>query len=118
MNDFKSTVAAFHGLIGQGKFMEALDLYYDERASSSDNDGPPVSGLEALRKASLGFLNNTQNLTAVLENSLVIDNYSVAQWHYRFTNSKIGVVDYRQISIAYWENRKIVKEQHLHNIKY
>ena len=118
MSEFKATVAAFHGLIAQGKFMEALDLYYDERASSSDNEGPSVNGLEALRKAALGFLNNTSDMKTVLENSIVIDNYSVAQWHYQFTNSKIGRVDYRQISVAHWENGKIVKEQHLHHVKY
>lgn len=118
MENFKATVAAFHHLIGQGKFMEALDKYYDEKASSTDNDGPEISGLEALRKAAAGFLNNTSDMKMELENSITIDNYSVAQWHYQFTNSKIGAVDYRQISVAHWKNGKIVKEEHLHNIAY
>jgi hypothetical protein len=118
MEDFKATVAAFHQLIGQGKFMEALETYYDETACSADNDSPAINGLEALRKAAAGFLNNTTDMKIVLENSIVIDNYSVAQWHYQFTNSKIGAVDYRQISVAHWKSGKIVKEQHLHNVVY
>jgi hypothetical protein len=118
MEDFKATVAAFHHLVSQGKFVEALDHYYDENASSSDNESHTVNGLEALRKAAAGFLSNTTNMKITLENSIVIDNYSVAQWHYQFTNSKIGAVDYRQISIAHWKNGKIFKEQHLHNIAY
>jgi SnoaL-like domain len=118
MEDFKATVAAFHHLIEEGKFTEALALYYDENACSTDNDGPAINGLDALRKAAAGFLDHTTSLKVVLENSLVIDHYSVAQWHYQFTNSKIGAVDYRQISVAHWKAGKIIKEQHLHNIIY
>ncbi|MGO4289003.1 nuclear transport factor 2 family protein [Chitinophaga sp. RAB17] len=118
MEDFKARVAAFHHLVGQGKFMEALDQYYDENVSSADNDGPAINGLEALRKAATGFLGNTTDMKMMLENSIVIDNYSVAQWHYQFTNSKIGAVNYRQISVAHWKAGKIIKEQHLHNVVY
>lgn len=118
MEDFKSRVAAFHRLIAQASFTEALEEYYDENIQSSDNNGTPIKGLTALRKAVEGFLSNSNNLSITLENSIVIDNYSAAQWRYQFIHSKIGAVDYRQISIAHWENGKIVLEQHLHNIIY
>lgn len=116
METFKATVAAFHSLVGQGKFMEALDKYYDENMSTSDNDGPAIHGLEAMRKATSGFISNTTSMKLELENSMIIDGYSVAQWHYRFTNSKIGTVDYHQVSIAHWKDGKIIKEQHLHKL--
>lgn len=116
MENFEATVSGFHRLISEGKFLEALDKYYDENISSSDNDGPAINGLEAMRKAVSGFLNNTSGLKIVLKNSMVIKGYSVAEWHYQFIHPKMGTLNYHQISVAHWKNEKIIKEQHLYSL--
>ncbi|MET3880966.1 nuclear transport factor 2 family protein [Chitinophaga sp. OAE865] len=116
MENFEATVAGFHRLISEGKFLEALDKYYDENISSSDNDGPAIKGLEAMRKAVSGFLGNTTDLKIALKNSMVIKGYSVAEWHYQFMHPKMGKLNYQQISVAHWKNGKIIKEQHLYSL--
>ncbi len=116
MENFEATVSGFHRLISEGKFLEALDKYYDENISSSDNDGPAINGLEAMRKAVSGFLNNTSGLEIALKNSMVIKGYSVAEWHYQFIHPKMGTLNYHQISVAHWKNEKIIKEQHLYSL--
>lgn len=112
MQDLKSTVNEFIKLVHQLKFLEAHQ-YYSEDIVNIENEGEPVIGLAAKSEKEEELLEYFANISAVPKNTIVCDNMSVTEWHYRFTNKQTGEkIDYTQLSLQKWKNGKIIHERH------
>jgi hypothetical protein len=116
MKNLKKTVNQFNVLVQQLKFEEALNKFYDENAVSVENEETPTVGFVALHEASKSFLNECQNLSAEIVNTIVSEDIdlSVTEWHYKFTHPHIGIFDSNQLSVQRWKNGKIIHERHNH----
>lgn len=112
MQDFNATVHEFVSLVQQGNFNEALDRFYDENIVSFENEDQSTQGLQALKEETRRFLAATTGLNAEPLNMIISDDISVVEWHYQFTHARMGVMDYRQVSLQRWKNGRIVLERH------
>ncbi len=104
-----------NSLIRQFKFKEALEKYYDENILTSENESPPVSGLEAYKKNLEVFIENVSNYSAKLLSVLISDGITVTEWHYKFQHKLWGNWDKVQVSVQRWKNGKIIQERHYYN---
>lgn len=114
MDDFRNVVNQFNTLVQQGRFIEALDEFYDETIISADNTNPPIQGKENLRKAIEKFLSSSLIVKITPEESITDEGLSVTKWHYVFEHNKLSHFDYRQISVQRWNNNKIIQEHHFY----
>jgi hypothetical protein len=112
MQNLKDTVNEFNSLIQNQQWEEALDKFYDENLVSADNEGAPITGLPAMKKALAGFVSNSSDMKLVLKNVIVSDDMSVTQWRYSFNHALWGKFDQEQLSLQRWKDGKIIHERH------
>ena len=95
------------------KYDEALDKFYDDEIVTHENENPPVLGLQAYKEAAKKvFYNNVSNYSAQLLNTIIGDDITACQWHYKFDHKLWGHWDKIQLSVQRWKNGKIVHERH------
>ena len=116
MVEFKEKVKEFNSLVGEGKFMAAVDKFYADNIVSVDNEGKPTEGIAAFKEAINKFMDNASNIKTEMLNLILIDNISVTERHYSFDHKMDGHWDYKQISVQRWKDGKIVHERHYYNI--
>lgn len=108
----ENTLQELNTLVLEGKLMEAFEKYYHEDVSMQENSNPPVVGKNANRNREREFLNNiTEFRSASVEGLAVGDDLSFVIWKYDYTHKEWGVKNYTQVSVQYWKDGKIIKEQ-------
>jgi len=107
-----SALGKLNELIKQFKFDEALEKFYAEDIVTCENENPPISGIEAYRKAARVYIDNTSNYSAELLNVIINGNITAVLWHYRFDHTLWGKWDKVQLSVQRWKNGRIVHERH------
>ncbi len=116
MNTITEKLSHLNQLVVDGKLMDAFELYYDDAVVMQENELPPVEGKEANRKRELEFLNNIMEFRAATPMHVAVgNNVSYVTWKYDYTHKEWGVKNYTQVSVQYWNNGKIVKEQFLYS---
>ncbi len=96
----------------QNKLIEAMDKFYDENIVKYENEGPPIKGLKTYRQEVQDFINNTTGYFAEVKNVIASDDITVTEWHYKYYNKDIGLLDYNQVTFQKWKNDKIIHERH------
>lgn len=114
MEQSTQTIQEFYKMVGEFKILEALDQYYEEEVISWENDGEVIQGLSKLREFKAQFVQRAKDPKLTLKHSVMLNGFSLAQWHYQFEDEDRGAQDYYQISIGYWKDGKIIKEHHLY----
>ena len=112
METLQQKVKAFNDLVGQQRWSEALEAFYDENVVSVDNENEPLKGLDKLKQGLKDFTANTKDISLKLKSIIVSDDMSVSEWHYVFTHTEWGRFDYGQVSLQRWKNGKIIHERH------
>ena len=112
-DDFKKTVEEFAALVGQFRFEEAIDKYYNENIVAHENEDTPMTGLTKYREATKSFDEDLIGEgSAELLDMIVGEDISALYWHYKFEHRKMGKMDYLQLSVQRWRNGKIIHERH------
>jgi ketosteroid isomerase-like protein len=100
------------GYIGQGKIIEAMNQFYDKDTVMQDNANPPTKGLAANIEREKQFMSGVKewkgfNVTA----SGVGDNVTFYESTMDFIATNGQPVHLEQVSVARWNNGKIVHER-------
>lgn len=110
--NLKQKVDELNQLITQFKFEEALEKFYHNDIVNVENESPPIIGLEAYRAAARKYIDSVNNYSAQLKNTIISDNMSVSEWHYKFDHKEWGKWDTIQLSIQRWKDGKVIHERH------
>jgi hypothetical protein len=112
MQTIKEKVNQLNQLILEGKAMDAFEMFYDDDVVMQENQQSPTIGKAANRQRELDFFANiTEFRGAEVLDIAVGDNVSFVKWNLDYTHKDWGVRNYTQVSVQYWKNGKIVKEQ-------
>ncbi|MEL6251645.1 MAG: ester cyclase [Bacteroidota bacterium] len=112
MHPTVETVQAFNQLVGEFKYEEAHAKFYHADLVKHENEDAPTIGLENHKTEMQQFLGSISNRFAKLIKSIVSDDMSVSEWHYKFDHKDWGARDFREISIQRWKDGKIIHERH------
>ena len=116
VNPLEERVAALNALVATYHYREAHAEFYAEHFVKHENEDAPTIGLEAHRAATETFLNSISNATCTLLNTIVSDNMSVSEWHYRFDHAEWGHSDFKALSLQRWEDGKVGHERHCYSM--
>jgi hypothetical protein len=112
MRTVKEKLNHLNQLILEGKALEGFELYYDENVVMQENENAPTVGKEANRLREIDFFNSiTEFRGANVSDVAAGEDISYAKWQFDYTHKDWGVRKYTQVSVQYWKNGKIVKEQ-------
>lgn len=105
-------VQDFNSFVEQLKFQDA-QKFYSETIINVENEDTPTIGLSAKIEKGKAFAENFIDISAELKNSIISDDMSVTEWHYKFTNRHTGEkADFNQLSLQRWKDGKIIHERH------
>lgn len=112
MQTSKEKVQDFNSLVEQLRFKEAHNFYSDNIIVVENEDLSTV-GLSAKIEKGKAFAEIFTDISAKLIDSIISDDMSVTEWHYRFTNKQTGdIMDFSQLSLQRWKDGKIIHERH------
>jgi len=108
----KEKINHLNQLVLEGKPLEAFDLYYHDDVVMQENEGAATIGKEANRLREIEFFNSITDFRgAKILSAAAGETVSFVKWHYDYTHKDWGVRNYTQVSVQYWENGKIIREQ-------
>lgn len=110
----RSNVDDLNSLILEFRFEEALNRYYAEDVKVYENDRLSNDGLNQYKEAAQNFLASLSNQSVKRLNTIVSNDMSVSEWHYKFDHMQWGHWDKVQLSVQKWRNGRIVMERHLY----
>lgn len=111
-NTIENCLTELNSLVQNGKLMDAFEKFYHEDVAMQENANAPVVGKDANRKREIEFLSKIVEFrNASVKGQAVGDDISFVIWTYDYTHKDWGVKNYTQVSVQYWEDGKIIKEQ-------
>ena len=112
MSALKENITTLNQLVLAGKAMEAFEKFYHNDVVMQENEQHPTVGKEANRKRELEFFSNiTEFRGAEVKGIAFGDNLTTVIWHYDYTHKEWGIRKYTQVSVQYWKDGKIIREQ-------
>lgn len=114
MTDFAQRVAQFNELTAAFRYEDAFEQFYHDDVVKHENENAPTLGLANHRRAMAVFLSKISNAAARPLQTLLSDDISATEWHYRFDHEDWGKRDFRQVSVQRWRDGRIVHERHLY----
>lgn len=112
MESIKKNLEELNRLVLQGDVMEAFEKFYHPLVVMQENEQAPTIGKQANRLREQTFFDNiTAFRSAEILATAVNDNISFVIWKYDYTHTHWGVRNYTQVSVQYWHEGLIVKEQ-------
>jgi len=112
MNTIAEKINHLNQLVLEGKMIQAFDMYYDDNVVMQENTMPPTIGKAANHQRELKFLSDvTEFRGAKVLNVATGENVSFVTWQYDYTHKEWGVRNYTQVSVQYWKDGLIEKEQ-------
>ncbi len=112
MQSIKQNLESLNQLVLEGKSLEAFDKFYHPDVTMQENEGSSTVGKAANRKREEEFYANIIDFRgAKILGMAVGDNISYVTWQYDFTHKDWGVRNYTQVSVQYWKDGLIIKEQ-------
>ena len=103
--------------VNNGKIIEALDEFYDDRVEMRENSEPPTVGKEANRERENRFLASVKDWKWTRWHSVAVnedDGVAALEYSFQFVNTDGETVTYEQASIQRWKDGKIVSERFYH----
>lgn len=111
----EEALGELNSLVLEGKLMEAFEKYYHDEVSMQENNFPPTVSKSANRERELDFLANVTEFRNCEVRGLAAGNdISFVIWHYDYTHKEWGEKNYTQVSVQYWQDGKIIKEQFIY----
>ena len=102
--------------IEQGKIMEAMKEFYDTDTVMQDNANPPTNGLAANIEREKQFLSGVKEWKGFhVSASGVGDNVTFYECVMEFIATSGQPVRLEQVSVAKWQNGKIVHERYYYD---
>ena len=112
MSSLRERVAQLVALAEQGKFLEAIEEFYDENAVMQDNDGPPRASLAELLAYERRAMEAFKEIHVNRADSILVDQDRVAiNWIYEFTDVNGRRRRLNEIAYQQWRDGKIVREK-------
>ena len=105
-------VHQLNDLVAAFRYEVAHDTFYAPDLIKHENENAPTVGLPQHRREMKHFLIKISNASAVPLHTIVSDEMSVTEWHYRFDHLDWGPRDFKQLSIQRWKAGKITHERH------
>jgi len=111
----ENSLKHLNSLVLDGKLMEAFETYYHEDVEMQENDFAPTISKAKNRERELDFLKNiTEFRKAEVKGIVVAGNISTVIWHYDYTHKEWGIKSYTQVSVQFWNDGLIIKEQFIY----
>lgn len=111
----ENSLKHLNNLVLDGKLMEAFETYYHNDVEMQENDFAPTITKDKNRERELEFLQNiTEFRGAEVMGMAVAGNISTVIWHYDYTHREWGVKNYTQVSVQFWQDGLIIKEQFIY----
>jgi hypothetical protein len=105
-------VKALIVLVEQGKFLEAIEMFYSPDATMQENLGPVRAGLTALLENEREVLARVPDIHLERVDSLVVDGDRAAiNWVFAYTDAKGRRIRLDEIAYQVWQDDKIVRER-------
>lgn len=103
--------------VSAGRFLDALDRFYADDASTREPDGPPTVGKAALLRKERAFLASVaQWHRCEALHVLATDMYAAIHWEFELTRTSGERVVVEEVAIQEWRDvdgsPKIVTEQY------
>jgi hypothetical protein len=112
MTTLKEKIAAINDLVLAGRALEAFDKFYHQDVTMQENENLPTLGKEANRLREIEFFGNIIEFRGSQVKGIALgENHSTVIWHYDYTHKDWGVRNYTQVSVQYWQDGLIIKEQ-------
>jgi hypothetical protein len=112
MTTLKENINELNQLVLTGNAMDAFEKFYHPDVVMQENEADPTVGKEANRQRELEFFSNiTEFRGAAVKGVAIGDDISTVIWHYDYTHKEWGVRNYTQVSVQYWHDGKIIREQ-------
>ena len=100
------------GYFRQGKFMEAMQEFYDPGVSMQENANPPTKGLAANIEREKQFMSGVKEWKGfTITASGVGEDVTFYECHLDFIATSGQPVHLEQVSVAKWKDGKIVHER-------
>lgn len=92
MSELEHNLNELTRLIILYQYDEALDKYYDEQIITHENENTPIIGLNAYKEAAKKvFYDNVTNYSAELLDTIIGEDITACQWHYKFEHKTWGI---------------------------
>lgn len=111
-HDLKSIDAQLNEMTRQGKILEALEQFYDEKCTFQEGNQPPRAGRAAQHAHLSGFFKTLKSFnSATLRAQTVGDDCSIAEWTFDMTGPT-GPILWNEVLTRRWSNGKVVSERY------
>jgi ketosteroid isomerase-like protein len=108
----RDRVLALIAMVGQGRYVDALEAFYSEDASMQENLDPPRRGLKSLvdgeRRVMAGF---REIRTRKVETFFVAGDRAVINWAFDFVGHDGRTFTLDEIAVQRWQGDRIVEER-------
>jgi hypothetical protein len=112
MSTLKEKITELNDLVLSGRAMDAFEKFYHADVVMQENENPPTVSKVENRKREIEFFNNiTEFRGAEVQGLAIGDNLTTVIWKYDYTHKHWGVRNYTQVSVQYWQDGQIIKEQ-------
>ena len=105
-------------LVMDGKMSEALDRFYCDNVSISENDKAPTIGKAANLAREKAFFKQVErfNNTEVLASG-VGGQTTFSKWHVDFVHKELGQLVFTQIAVRTWVDNRVAEEAFFYGMK-
>src|SRR5579863_951914 len=112
MSTVRERVQALIAMAEEGKFLEAIQEFYEENATMQENGRPPRVGLAALLENERHVLQSIKEVRVNRAESFLVDgNRSAINWIYEFIDPEGRSHPRDEIAWQLWRDGKIVEER-------
>jgi hypothetical protein len=110
--DLKAKIEELNGLVQQGRAMEAFEKFYHPDVVMVEKSDVVGVGKDANRAREEEFFSKvTEFRGAEVKSVAVGDDVTSVEWHYDYTHSDWGVMNYDQVAVQRWQDGLIVHER-------
>ena len=108
----RERIEALIAMCEQGKFIDAIEEFYDDGATMQENGGPLRIGKAALIENERRVLRSIKEIRVNRANSFLVDgNRAAINWIYEFIDEEGYTFRRNEIAYQRWQNGQIVEER-------
>lgn len=112
MTTIKTLIHQLNEMVLQGKPLDAFEKFYADDVIMQENNLEPTVGKNANRLREENFFSSLIDFRSAKVLDVTIgENTTMVKWHYDYTHKDWGIRNYTQISVQYWRNDQIVREE-------
>jgi ketosteroid isomerase-like protein len=105
-------VQAFVAAVRDGRFVEAIEDYYDVDASMRENLAPPRVGRDVLVAGEKAVLSGVHQIATHGVGPVLVDgDHVVINWVFQITNKDGSVRRLDELALQTWRGDRIIAEQ-------